>query len=105
MDKDVVRRRLVAALVAVEAGKTLYDFLSTDDGASKNTMLSQAFNDAVTYLDDEYFDPEGLAMAQRALAALNAHCFSLRKGAVAKAVLETFLVRQSNCRRKARRDS
>jgi hypothetical protein len=104
MDKNGVRRRLLEALVAVGAGKNLHEFISTGDPA-ENTALSQAFNDAVTYLDEEYFDPKGFATAQRAMAALNVHCFSLREGPVAKAVLEAFLAKQSNCRRKVLRGS
>jgi hypothetical protein len=46
-------------------------------------MLLHAFNDAVTYLGDEYFDPDGLALVRRAMDALNVRCLSTRKGPVA----------------------
>ena len=59
----------------------------------------------VAYLGDEYFDPEGLALAQRAMVTLNIHCFSTREGAVAKAILDAFMVRQPICRRRARREA
>jgi hypothetical protein len=58
----------------------------------------------VTYLGDEYFDPEGLEVAQRAMVALNVHCFSLGKAAIAKAILDAFFVRQAICRRKSIRE-
>ena len=64
-----------------------------------------AFNDAVAYLGDEYFDPDGLALAQRAMDALNVQCFSARKGPIAKAILDAFMVRQPICQRKARREA
>ena len=65
-------------------------------------MLLHALNDAVAYLADEYFDRDGLRSAQRALVALNIHCFSTREGAVAKAILDAFMARQPICRRKTR---
>jgi len=99
MDKDVVRRRLAAALAAIPSGKTPRDVVSVPSGES--TAMVHALNDAVIYLSDEYFDPPGLEVAQRAMVALNVHCFSLGKGAIAKAILDAFLIKQASCRRKA----
>ena len=101
MDIDLVRKRLAAALTAIPLGRTLSDIVSVPGGRGDNTAMADALNDAVTYLSDEYFDPEGLAVAQRAMAALNIHCYSLGKGAIAKAIVDAFFVRQTRCRRKA----
>ena len=101
MDKDLVRKRLGAALAAVPLNKTLSDIVSVPGGRGESTAMVDALNDAVTYLGDEYFDPEGLEVAQRAMAALNIHCYSLGKGVVAKAIVDAFFVRQTRCRRKA----
>jgi hypothetical protein len=104
MDKDRVRKRLTAALAAIPLNKTLSDIVSVP-GRGENTAIVDALNDAVTYLSDEYFDPEGLAAAQRAMVGLNIHCYSLGKGAVAKAIVDALFVRQTRCRRKAIRKS
>jgi hypothetical protein len=95
----------MAALAAVPAGKNLRDFVLVPGGIGETTALSDAFNDAVIYLGDEYFDPDGLALAQRALDALNVRCFSTRQGPVAKAILDAFMARRPICRRKAMRDA
>ena len=87
MDMDLARRRLMAALAAVSTGKNLNDYISIPGGIGEKVVLLHALNDAAAYLADEYFDPDGLALAQRALVALNIHCFSTREGAVAKAAL------------------
>jgi hypothetical protein len=105
MDMDLARRRLMAALAAVSTGKNLNDFISIPGGRGEKVVLLHALNDAAAYLADEYFDPDGLALAQRALVALNIHCFSTREGAVAKAILDAFMVRQPICRRKTRREA
>jgi hypothetical protein len=105
MDKDIARRRLMAALTAVPTGKNLNDLISMPGGRGETVVLLHALNDAVAYLGDEYFDPDGLALAQRAMVALNIHCFSTREGAVAKAIRDAFMVRQPICRRKARREA
>ena len=86
----------MAALAAIPAGKNLSDFVSIPGNCRETTVL-----DAVAYLGDEYFDPDGLALAQRAMDALNVQCFSTRKGPVAKAILDAFMVRQPICRRTA----
>jgi hypothetical protein len=104
VDIDVARKRLLAALAAVRAGKKLTDFVSVPGSRGETTALLHAFNDAVAYLGDEYFDPDGLALAQRAMDALNVQCFSTRKGPVAKAILDAFMVRRPICRRNARRE-
>jgi hypothetical protein len=83
----------MAALAAVQGGKTLNDIVSAPGGES--TVMLHALNDAVTYLGDEYFDPGGLELAQRAMVALNVHCFSLREGVIAKVILDAFFVRQT----------
>ena len=88
----------MAALAAIPAGKNLSDFVSIPGNCRETTVL-----DTVAYLGDEYFDPDGLALAQRAMDALNVQCFSTRKGPVAKAILDAFMVRQPICRRTARR--
>ena len=103
MDIELARRRLMAALAAVQAGKNLNDLISMPGGRGETTVLLHALNDAVAYLGDQYFDPDGLALARRAMVALNVHCFSTREGAVAKAILDAFMVRQPICRRKTRR--
>jgi len=105
MDMDLARRRLMAALAAITTGKNLRDFVSVPGGCGETTVLLHAFNDAVAYLGDEYFDPDGLALAQRAMVALNVQCFSTRKGPVVKAILDAFMVRQPICRRTARREA
>jgi hypothetical protein len=105
MDIDLARRRLLAALAAVSSGKNLNDLISMPRGSGENVVLLHALNDAVAYLGDEYFDPDGLALAQRAMVALNIHCFSTREGAVAMAIRDAFMVRQPICRRKTRREA
>jgi hypothetical protein len=105
MDIDFARRRLMAALAAVPAGKNLNDFVVVPGGRGEITVLLHAFNDAVTYLGDEYFDLDGFVLAQRAMDALKVRCFSTREGAVAKAILDAYMVRQPICRRKARREA
>jgi hypothetical protein len=105
MHIDLARRRLTAALAAVPMGKNLNDLISMPGGRGETVVLLHALNDAVAYLGDEYFDPEGLALAQRAMVTLNIHCFSTREGAVAKAILDAFMVRQPICRRRARREA
>jgi hypothetical protein len=105
MDKDLVRKRLAAALAAISLRKTLSDVVSAPGGRGQGTALVHALNDAVTYLSDEYFDPEGLEVARRAMVALSIECFGLRKGAIAKTILDAFFVRQARCRRKAIRRS
>jgi hypothetical protein len=105
MDINFARRRLMAALAAIPAGKNLSDFVSVPGTCGETAVLLHAFNDAVAYLGDEYFDPDGLALAQRAMDALNVQCFSARKGPIAKAILDAFMVRQPICRRKARREA
>jgi hypothetical protein len=104
MDIDLARRRLLAALAAIPTGKKLNDIISMPGGRGETIVLLHALNDAVAWLGDEYFDPDGLALAQRAMAALNVYCFSTREGAVAEAIRHAFMVRQPVCRRKARRD-
>jgi hypothetical protein len=84
MDINVARRRLMAALAAIPAGKNLSDFVSIPGNCRETTVLLHAFNDAVAYFGDEYFDPDGLALAQRAMDALNVQRFSTRKGPVAR---------------------
>jgi hypothetical protein len=74
MDIDFARRRLMAALAAIPAGKKLSDFVSVPGGCGETTVLLHAFCDAVDYLGDEYFDPDGLALAQRAMDALSVQC-------------------------------
>jgi hypothetical protein len=101
MDIDLVRKRLAAALAAIPSGRTLSDIVSVPGGRGESTVMVHALNDAVTYLSNEYFDPEGLEVAQRAMAALNIHCYSLGKGAIAKAIVDAFFVSQARCRRKA----
>ena len=105
MDIDFARRRLMAALAAIPAGKKLSDFVSVPGGCGETTVLLHAFCDAVDYLGDEYFDPDGLTLAQRAMDALNVQCFSTRKGPVVKAILDACTVRQPICRRTARREA
>ena len=103
MDIDLARRRLMAALAAIPTGKKLNDIIPMAGSRGETVVLLHALTDAVTYLGDEYFDPHGLALAQRAMAALNVNCFSTREGAVAGAIRDAFMVRQPICRRKARR--
>jgi hypothetical protein len=105
MDIELVRRRLLAALAAVQTGKSLNDLISMPGGCGETVMLLHALNDAVAYVGDEYFDPDGLALAQHAMVALNVHYFSTRKGPVVKAILDAFMVRQPICRRTARREA
>jgi hypothetical protein len=95
----------ILTLPAGAAGKNLRDFVSVPGSCGETTLLLHAFNDAVAYLGDEYFDPDGLALAQRAMAALNVQCFSTRKGPVVKAILDACTVRQPICRRTARREA
>ena len=61
MHIDLARRRLTAALAAVPMGKNLNDLISMPGGRGETVVLLHALNDAVAYLGDEYFDPEGLA--------------------------------------------
>ena len=103
MDIDLARRRLMVALAAVPTGKNLNDIISMPGGRGETVVLLHALNDAVAYLGDQYFDPDGLPLAQRAMVALNVHCFSTREGAVAEAIRDAFMVRQPICRRKVRR--
>ena len=105
MDVNFARRRLIAALAAIPAGKNLSDLVSVPGNRRETTVLLHAFNDAVAYLGDEYFDPDGLALAQRAMDALNVQRFSTRKGPIAKAILDAFMARQPTCRRTARREA
>ena len=105
MNIDLARRRLTAALAAVPMGENLNDLISMPGGRGETVVLLQALNDAVAYLGDEYFDPDGLALAQRALVALNVQCFSTRRGPVVKAILDAFMARQPTCRRTARREA
>ena len=95
----------MAVLGAVPTGKNLNDLISMPGSRGETVVLLHALNDAVAYLGDEYFDPDGLALAQRALAALNAQCFSTRRGPVVKAILDAFIARQPICRRTARREA
>lgn len=95
----------MAALAAVPAGKNLSDFVLVPGTRGETTGLFHALNDAVSYLGDEYFDPDGLALAQRAMDTLNVRCFSTRKGPVVKGILDAFMVRQPICRRKVRRQA
>lgn len=103
MHKDFARKRLMAALEAIQGGKTLSDIIPVPGGRGESTLMMHALKDAETYLGDEYFDPEGLELAQRAMVTLSIHCLSLREGAVAKAILNAFYVRQPSCRRKTMR--
>jgi hypothetical protein len=105
MDKGIARRGLMAALRAVATGKNLNDLISMPGGRGETVVLLHALNDAVAYLGNEYFDPDGLALAECAMVALNIHCFSTREGAVAEAIRDAFMVRQPICRRKARREA
>jgi hypothetical protein len=105
MDKDIARRRLKVALAAVPAGKNLNDLISVPGGRGETVVLLHALNDAVAHLGDEYFDPDGMALAERAMVALNICCFSTREGAVAEAIRDAFMARQPICRRNARREA
>jgi hypothetical protein len=105
MDKGIARRRLIAALTAVSTGKNLNDLISMPGGRGETVLLLHALNDAAAYLGNEYFDSDGLALAERAMVALNVHCFSTREGAVAEAIRDAFMVQQPICRRKARREA
>lgn len=105
MDMDLARKRLMAALAAVRTGKNLNDLISLPGSRGETVVLLHALDDAVAYLGDEYFDPDGLALAQCAMGALDVHCFSVREGAVAKAIRDAFMVRQPICRRKVRREA
>ena len=95
----------MVALAAVPTGKNLNDIISMPGGRGETVVLLHALNDAVAYVGDEYFDPDGLALAQHAMVALNVHYFSTRKGPVVKAILDAFMVRQPICRRTARREA
>ena len=53
MDVNFARRRLIAALAAVPAGKNLSDLVSVPGNCRETTVLLHAFNDAVPYLGDE----------------------------------------------------
>jgi hypothetical protein len=103
MDKSFARRRLMAALKAIQGGKALNDVISLPGCDGENTLMTHALKDAETHLGDEYFDREGLELAQRAMVTLNIRCFSLREGAVAEAILDAFYVRGPSCRRKSMR--
>lgn len=103
MDKDLARRRLMAALKAIQGGAALNDGISLPGCCGEDTLVAHALKDAEAYLGDEYFDREGLQLAQRAMVTLNIRCFSLREGAVAKAILDAFYVRRPSCRRKSMR--
>ena len=52
----------MAALAAVPTGKNLNDVISMPAGRGETVVLLHALNDAVAYLGDEYFDPDGLAL-------------------------------------------
>ena len=93
----------MGALEAIRGGKALSDVISLPGGHGETTLVTHALKDAETYLSDEYFDPEGLELAQRAMVTLNIRCFSLREGAVAKAILDAFYVKRASCRRKSLR--
>jgi hypothetical protein len=93
----------MAALAAIPTSKNLNDIIPMPGGRGETVVLLHALNDAVACLGNKYFDPDRLALAQRAMAALNVHCFSTREGAVAEAIRDALMVRQPICRRKVRR--
>jgi hypothetical protein len=65
MNIDFTRGRLMTAMATVAVGKNLNDFVVVLGGRRGETiLLLHAFNGAVTYLGDKYFDPNGLALAR-----------------------------------------